>query len=143
MSDAIEWLMRLHTDAVDAHNGYAEAVHGSRGGAPLDPFERMQAFYAGAARELGAEVERLGGQSDYGGSFMSVVHQSIVKLRGTVGKLDGDALSGLIEREQGALGLYDDALASGALDARARTMAASQRKALGEAVAALEARQVD
>jgi uncharacterized protein (TIGR02284 family) len=138
-------LAGLHTDAVDARNGYAEAVKDAEpdAGTVLGLFAKMQDLHNAAAEELAAELGRLGARPDYSGSFMSVVHESIIKLRSLVGKLDDSALAGLIDGEQRNLARYDEAIGSGDLGAASLALVQRQRAVLSRAISLLQAQAAD
>ena len=130
----IETLERLHTDAVDAMNGYGQALKDSDGHSLFTVFEKLHAFHRGAASELADEMSRVGARPENSGSFMSVIHESIMKLRSLVGGLDESVLPGLIDGEQRNLAEYDAALRGGTLRAPASAIVTRQRDKLSEAI---------
>jgi uncharacterized protein (TIGR02284 family) len=110
---ATDALTRLHTDAVDARNGYDEALKDSDSHSLFTLFESLRTFHSDSARELAAELTKLGAAPSYSGSLMSVVHQSIIKLRSLFGGLDQSVLPGLIDGEKRNLAKYDEAIGAG------------------------------
>ncbi len=142
-STEIDALRRLHTDAVDAMNGYTEALKDSDGASVFQLFEEMSDFHRKAASELAEEMIRLGEKPDYNGSFMSTVHRSIMKLRSLVGGLDGSVLPGLIDGEERNLTQYNEALETGGLRAAAIMIVARQREDLAVKVARMRAESMD
>ena len=142
-STEIDTLRRLYTDAVDAMNGYTEALKDSDGNSIFELFDEMTECHRAAASQLAEELIRLGEEPADGGSFMSTVHRSIMKLRSLVGGLDGSVLPGLIDGEERNLVKYNEALESGELNASAVTIVASQREQLALAIARMRAESMD
>ena len=134
-SPEIDTLRRLHTDAVDAMNGYDEAIRDADNHSWVTVFEEMGAFHRGAASDLATELGRLGERPSEDGSFMSTVHRSIMKLRSLVGGLDRSVLSGVIDGEERNLARYDEAIESGGLQTSSLAIVAKLRRDLGVAIA--------
>ena len=133
-STEIDTLRRLYTDAVDAMNGYTEALKDSDGNSIFELFDEMTEFHRAAASQLAEALIRLGEEPADGGSFMSTVHRSIMKLRSLVGGLDESVLPGLIDGEERNIAKYNEALDSGVLQSTA-AIVARQRDELAVAVA--------
>jgi uncharacterized protein (TIGR02284 family) len=138
MSAETDTLTRLHTDAVDASKGYAEALEDSDGHSLFDLFRQMQTLHSQAASELADELIRLGAPPRESGSLLSLVHQSIMKLRSLVGGLDASVLPGLIDGEKRILASYDDALRQGSLSAAATAVVQRQRGQLSQAISQMQ-----
>jgi uncharacterized protein (TIGR02284 family) len=111
--DQIDHLKSLHTAAIDARNGYQEALEDAedRGLTPL--FRDMIAVHDGHARELATALSDAGQESDNEGSFMSTVHRTIMSVRSLFDGLDESVLPGLIDGEERNVSKYDDALKLG------------------------------
>ena len=73
-------------------------------------FRDMIALHESNASELARELQSIGEKSDDQGSFMSVVHQTIMDVRSLFNGLDESVLPGLIDGEQRNVSKYDDAL---------------------------------
>lgn len=142
-STEIDILRHLHTDAVDAMNGYTEALKDSDGASVFQLFGEMSDFHRKAASELAEEMIRLGEKPDYDGSFMSTVHRSIMKLRSLVGGLDASVLPGLIDGEERNMAKYNEAIESGVLQAAAIMIVARQREDLGVKIARMRVESMD
>ena len=134
-SSEIDTLRQLHTDAMDAMNGYDEALKDSNGQNWFTLFEEMRGLHREAARELAMELHRLGDTPSEDGSFMSTVHRSIIKLRSLFGGLDESVLPGLIDGEERNLSRYNKALQSGGLHSSALSVVEKQKRELGVAIA--------
>jgi uncharacterized protein (TIGR02284 family) len=116
-------------------HGYDEALQDSDGNSWVRLFEEMSEFHGSAARELAAELSRLGDRPNEDGSFLSAVHRSIMKFRSLVGGLDESVLPGLIDGEERNLSRYDEAIESGGLQASSLAIVAKRRRELGTAIA--------
>jgi uncharacterized protein (TIGR02284 family) len=108
--DILDHLKTLHTSAIDARNGYEEALEDAEGKGLTPLFRDMIALHSANAEELAAMLGNAGEQEDDSGSIMSVVHRTIISVRSLFNGLDGSVLPGLIDGEKRNLGKYDDAL---------------------------------
>jgi uncharacterized protein (TIGR02284 family) len=108
----VDQLRALHTHAIDARNGYEEALEdaGTKGLSGL--FQDMVSLHAGNADELSAELLRGGQKPNDEGSFMSSVHRTIMSIRSLFGGLGQSVLPGLIDGEERNASAYRDTLAS-------------------------------
>ena len=111
--DQIDHLKSLHTAAIDARNGYQEALEDAEGRGLTALFRDMIAVHGGHADELGTELSAAGEKPDNDGSFMSTVHRTIMSVRSLFDGLDESVLPGLIDGEERNVGKYDDALKLG------------------------------
>lgn len=134
MSDARSQLESLHTSAVDARNGYEEAVEDADKRGLSGLFADMVSLHERNAEELAAELRRKGATADEDGSFMSVVHRTIVSIRGLFGALDETVLPGLIDGEERNVSKYDTALSELADDAETTQLLSAQRKRILDAI---------
>jgi uncharacterized protein (TIGR02284 family) len=107
---AIEALKKLHTAAIDARNGYQEALDDAKGQGLSGLFAEMVALHAGDADELRQALAKVGVHAHENGSFMSVVHETIMDVRSLFGGLGKSVLPGLIDGEERNVGTYDHAL---------------------------------
>jgi uncharacterized protein (TIGR02284 family) len=110
MSTFEDHLATLHTAAVDASNGYAEAVKAADGKGLSSLFAELQRLHDRHASELAQMLTKRGRTADKDGSFMSLVHETIMDVRGLVGGLGESVLPGLIDGEKRNIAKYDDAL---------------------------------
>ncbi|MFC0241720.1 PA2169 family four-helix-bundle protein [Rhodopseudomonas telluris] len=134
----LDHLKTLHTAAIDARNGYEEALEDAEGKGLTSLFRDMIALHQANAEELGALLINAGEQADDSGSFMSVVHKTIMSIRSLFDGLDGSVLPGLIDGEKRNVAKYDDAIAaSGAAPAVVATLTA-QRSKIREKIALME-----
>ena len=105
-----EELKSLHTAAIDARNGYEEALHDAEGKGMTPLFHEMIALHTKNANDLAAELRKAGEQADDDGSFMSAIHRTVMSVRSMFGGLDDSVLPGLIDGEKRNVAHYDDAL---------------------------------
>jgi uncharacterized protein (TIGR02284 family) len=93
----LDHLKSLHTGAIDARNGYEEALKDAEGHGLTPVFREMISLHAQNASELGSQLASAGEQPDNDGSFMSTIHRTIMSIRGLFGGLGESVLPGLIE----------------------------------------------
>lgn len=110
MAEIEQELARLHTAAIDARNGYREAVQKSDGTSLTGLFTELEGLHDRHASELGTMLRSRGYDADNDGSFMSLVHETIMDVRSLVGGLGPSILGGLIDGEKRNISKYDDAL---------------------------------
>jgi uncharacterized protein (TIGR02284 family) len=108
--ETLDHLKTLHTSAIDARNGYEEALEDAEGKGLTPLFRDMISLHDNNAAELATELTRAGEQADDQGSFMSLIHRTIMNVRSLFNGLDGSVLPGLIDGEKRNVGKYDDAL---------------------------------
>jgi uncharacterized protein (TIGR02284 family) len=136
--DQVDQLTSLHTAAIDARNGYQEALEDAEGRGLTPLFRDMIALHDRHASELGAALTAGGQKPDEGGSFMSTVHRTIMSVRSLFDGLDESVLPGLIDGEERNVSKYDDALKLGFPSAPSGQLT-QQRAELVEKIAAMKA----
>jgi uncharacterized protein (TIGR02284 family) len=107
---AADSLKTLHTALVDARNGYQEAAKDAETPALAALFAEMIALKERDHAELHDALRRMGETPDESGSFMSTVHQTVIRVRSAVTGLGTNALSSFVSGEEQILSDYDDAL---------------------------------
>jgi uncharacterized protein (TIGR02284 family) len=110
MSNTTDHLATLHTAAIDARNGYREAANEAEGKGLSPLFEKLAALHDRHAAQLSGLLSERGQKPDKDGSFMSVVHRTIMDVRSLFGGLDDSVIPGLIDGEKRNIAKYDDAL---------------------------------
>ena len=140
--DTLDQLKTLHTRAIDARNGYQEALDEAEGHGCSALFHDMIALHEGHSRALAAELTKAGETPDDGGSFMSLVHEAIMNVRALFNSLDESVLPGLIDGEKRNVETYDDALRAITSPPLA-TLLTAQRDELRQQIAKMEAQQAD
>jgi uncharacterized protein (TIGR02284 family) len=140
--DTLDYLKNLHTMAIDARNGYQEALDEAEGHGCTALFHDMIALHEGHSRALAAELTKAGETPDDSGSFMSLVHEAIMNVRALFNSLDESVLPGLIDGEKRNVGKYDEALQA-IRTAPIATLLTSQRDELQQRIAKMEAQQAD
>ncbi|ABD86806.1 ferritin-like domain-containing protein [Rhodopseudomonas palustris] len=141
--DLLDHLKTLHTAAIDARNGYQEALEDAEGRGLTGLFNEMIALHEANARELGAELTAAGETPDNDGSFMSIVHRTIMNVRSLFNGLDGSVLPGLIDGEKRNVSKYDDALQTAAAPTSIAALLTSQRSKIQQKIAKMEVEQAD
>ncbi|ABD08717.1 conserved hypothetical protein [Rhodopseudomonas palustris HaA2] len=128
-TDILDHLKTLNTSAIDARNGYQEALEDAEGKGLTSLFRDMIALHHGNAEELAGMLLNAGEEADDSGSFMSVVHKTIMSVRSLFDGLDGSVLPGLIDGEKRNLAKYDEAVqASAGAPAIVATLTAQRNK---------------
>jgi uncharacterized protein (TIGR02284 family) len=137
-NDILDHLKTLHTSEIDARNGYEEALEDAEGKGLTPLFRDMIALHHGNAEELGGILINAGEAADDSGSFMSVVHRTIMSVRSLFDGLDGSVLPGLIDGEKRNLSKYDDALKAIAGSPAVASTLTAQRNRISEKIALME-----
>ncbi|MEO8318957.1 MAG: DUF2383 domain-containing protein [Bradyrhizobium sp.] len=106
----LEHLKSLHTSAIDARNGYREALKDAEGNGMTPLFRVMTTLHDRHAAELARELTKRNELADDEGSFMSVVHKTIMDMRSLFDGLNESVLPGLIDGEKRNAARYDEAL---------------------------------
>ena len=139
MTDHIDHMKGLHTAAVDARNGYEEALKDAEGKGLTPLFREMIALHQSHADALAADLIRHGEKVDDEGSFLSTVHRTVISIRALFGGLDDSILPGLIDGEERVVDYYDEAL-DDCPHAEKATLA-KQRAALQDRIAKMKAQK--
>jgi uncharacterized protein (TIGR02284 family) len=139
----IDHLKSLHTSAIDARNGYREAfkdAEGSNAGSkPMTAlFRDMIALHDGHAEELARELTRNNELADDEGSFMTVVHKTIMDVRSMFDGLDESVLPGLIDGEKRNISKYDAALNAPEAPTNVASLLSRQRDNLAQKIQFME-----
>jgi uncharacterized protein (TIGR02284 family) len=137
-ADTIDDLKTLHTHAVDARNGYEEALHDAEGRGMTPLFQDMIALHTTNADELSALLARLGQQPDQNGSFMTTIHRTIMRVRSLFGGLDASVVPGLIDGEKRNVSRYAETLENQDISADVRVLLAKQRHRIEAAIVAMD-----
>lgn len=137
----LDHLKSLRTAAIDARNGYQEALEDAEGKGMTPLFRDMIALHEGHAAALARELTKAGEKADDSGSFMSAVHRAIMDVRSLFNGLDAGVLPGLIDGEQRNAAKYDKALTDARPSQDIATLLTGQRAAIVEKIAAMQAMQ--
>jgi uncharacterized protein (TIGR02284 family) len=143
VNEALDHLKSLHTSAIDARNGYQEALKDAEGNGMTPLFRDMMALHDANAGELARELTRANELPDENGSFMTVVHKTIMDVRSLFNGLDESVLPGLIDGEKRNVSKYDEALQPGGVAANVASVLVQQRDRLLKKIALMEARTPD
>jgi uncharacterized protein (TIGR02284 family) len=126
-SNILDNLKSLHTGAIDARNGYQEALEDAEGNGMTPLFRSSIVLHEQNAQELAAELTKVGENPDDQGSFMSTVHETIMSIRSLFNGLGGSVLPGLIDGEKRNVSAYDDALKATGASAAITALLTAQR----------------
>ena len=140
-SGILNHLKSLHTSAIDARKGYQEALEDAEGKGMTPLFREMVALHEGNAGELASELTKAGEAPDDKGSFMSVIHKTIMDVRSLFNGLDESVLPGLIDGEKRNVGKYDDAVKDTKPPADIAALLNAQRGKIAQKIAQMEAQK--
>ena len=140
-NDIVDHLKPLHTSAIDARNGYQEALKDADGKGMTSLFRDMIALHERNARELARELTRVNEIPDDKGSFMTVIHETIMDVRSMFNGLDESVLPGLIDGEKRNVSKYDDALKDGKATPNVANLLTAQRGRIVQKIADMEIRK--
>jgi uncharacterized protein (TIGR02284 family) len=136
--DMLDHLKTLHTHAIDARHGYEEALKDAEGHGLTPLFAEMIKLHQANADELASYLTRAGATANPDGSFMSVVHRTIIGIRSLFNGLDASVLPGLIDGEERNMSAYDKALAVPAAPAEIGRLLTGQRDRIAAAIARMK-----
>ena len=128
--DEAKALKKLHARLVDTHNGYATGIEKSERPSVTAFFERFNAMRETHIGELDSYLRSKGLKPHEDGSWMTYIHEGIMKFRSAVGTLDRDIKDDVIEGEQKVLELYDETIAQVQTLTDARTIIERQKTEL-------------
>ena len=137
-SDIVDHLKTLHTSAIDARNGYQEALEDAEGKGMSPLFREMISLHEDNASQLARELIKANEKPDDKGSFMTVVHQTIMDVRSLFNGLDESVLPGLIDGEKRNVSKYDDAFKAAGESPEIATLLSSQRDKIAHKIANME-----
>jgi uncharacterized protein (TIGR02284 family) len=126
-SDTLDHLKWLHTSAIDARNGYQEALEDAEGKGMTPLFRDMIALHERNAAELARELTKSNEIPDDKRSFMTIVHKTIMDVRSLFDGPDESVLPGLIDGEKRNVSKYDDVLKDGKMPTDISFLLRSQR----------------
>jgi uncharacterized protein (TIGR02284 family) len=138
-TDILDNLKSLHTSAIDARNGYREALEDAEGNGMTPLFRDMIALHEGNANELARELATAGEMPGDEGSFMTVVHKTIMDVRSLFNGLDESVLPGLIDGEKRNIAKYDEALKATGAPNDIASLLTEQRQSIAQKIAEMEA----
>jgi uncharacterized protein (TIGR02284 family) len=139
VNETLDHLKALHTSAIDARNGYQEALKDAAGRGMTPVFHDMMTLHADNAAELARELVKANELPDDEGSFMTTVHKTIMDVRSLFNGLDESVLPGLIDGEKRNVSKYDEALKRAGAPASVVTLLIRQRDRLAQKIAQMQA----
>ena len=136
---SLDGVKSLHTAAIDARNGYREALADAEGKGMTPLFNEMIALHSKNADELAAVLRKAGETADDAGAFMSTVHRTIMSVRSLFHGLGKSVLPGLIDGEDRNLMHYTDVLDGPDTSAALRPVLLAQRGRIEAAIVKMRA----
>ncbi len=145
MPEVAETISSLHTQLVDAVKGYEEAQELAK----RDPIGglcgELRGVHLKHAHELAGLLLENGHRPDADGSYMSLIHKTVLNVRFAITADEASILPGLRDGEKRIVASYDDALREAevpgsGLAAHAKVLS-RQRKAVLENIARIDAMQ--
>lgn len=135
--DKLDHLKSLHTSEIDARNGYEEALEDAEGQGLTPLFRDMVALHSNNAREIEDVLTSAGEKPSSDGSFMTVIHRTIMDVRSLFDALGDSVLPGLIDGEKRNVEKYDKAL-NATLPAQVQNLLTEQRARIQQKIALME-----
>ena len=139
----LDHLKALHTSEIDARNGYEEALEDAEGRGLTPLFRDMFGLHESNAEELGRVLIEAGEKASPDGSFMSVIHRTIMNVRSLFDALGDGVLPGLIDGEKRNVEKYDKALSTAAFPGPIGQLLTAQRNRIQERIALMETERAD
>jgi uncharacterized protein (TIGR02284 family) len=140
--EILDQLKSLHTSEIDARNGYEDALEDAEGKGLTPLFRDMLVLHESNANEISGVLMDAGENAGSDGSFMSVVHRTIMNIRLLFKGLDDSVLPGLIDGESRNVEKYEDALASAELPAPVEQMLTDQCAKLEQKIELMKSQRV-
>jgi uncharacterized protein (TIGR02284 family) len=138
-ADIVDHLKSLHTSAIDARNGYQEALEDAKGQGMTALFRDKITLHRDNSDELARELTKANQIADEEGSFMTVVHKTIMDVRSLFNGLGQSVLPGLIDGEKRNISKYDNALKDPKMPRDLASLLTAQRGKIAHKVAQMEA----
>jgi len=135
-----ESLKSLHTVLIDAEKGYETAIADAEAPDMKAIFERMAALHAKAHSDVHTILLAKGESPDESGSFLTVVHKTVISIRSAVKGLDRSSLPSFADGDERILAAFDRAIDDAAVADPAIETLRQDRQALAAAVAELKAK---
>jgi len=139
VNETVDHLKALHTSAIDARNGYQEALKDAAGKGMAPVFHDMVTLHDDNAAELARELVKANELPDDAGSFMTTVHKTNMDVRSLFNGLDESVLPGLIDGGKRNVSKYDQALKSSDVPASVVALLERQRHGLAQKIMHMQA----
>jgi uncharacterized protein (TIGR02284 family) len=121
--DEISTLNTLTATLIDSINGYEDAAANSEAGRFQQMFRERASERQRVVQDLRAEIRRLGGEPEEGGSFMGKTHQRWLDLKAAITGRDEKSIINEVERGEDYLKeKFEAALNSGTLSGESRAV---------------------
>jgi len=141
MQDEIEGLKKLHTTLIDTCRGYEEALKDGQDNSLLPLFREMVELRQHDHREIHSALVRKGETPDENGSFMSIVHKTVIDVRSAITGLDQNSLPSFVSGEESVIGVYNNVLKECSADPEISQLLLRQKQQLENKIAKMKAMQ--
>jgi uncharacterized protein (TIGR02284 family) len=135
---AVENVKKLHTALVDTRGAYELALKDTQDAEVAGICREMISLRHQDHMELHQSLILAGEVPDENGSFMSVVHETVIGVRACISGISKKTLPAFASGEQDIVQLYDDALAEQPSEPKISDILARQRETLLEKIAAMK-----
>jgi uncharacterized protein (TIGR02284 family) len=136
---ATDSLKSLHTVLVDAEKGYETAIEDAQDAQVKAAFETFSALHARAHADVHALLVAQGESPDESGSFLSIVHKTVISVRSALAGLDRSSLPSFLDGEERIVQAYDKAISDAGSTGPAYEALTRDRQALVAAIADVRA----
>ena len=133
-------LKSLHTTLIDAEKGYETAIRDADEPQMKATFEKMAALHARAHADVHAILLAKGEKPADAGSFLSLIHKTVISVRSAITGLDRASLPSFADGEMRIVEIYDRAREEASLSGSETETLGWNRQALLAAIADMRAK---
>jgi uncharacterized protein (TIGR02284 family) len=133
-------LKSLHTTLIDAEEGYHTAIRDAEAPDMKAIFEKLAALHGRGHADVHGMLMEAGERPNESGSFLSLVHKTVISVRSAVKGLDRSSLPSFADGEMRIVEAYDKALADMPLSDPARSRLLRDREELEAAITEMRAK---
>lgn len=128
-----EAMADLHSALIDANEGYEKAIDEAEDNNIRTLFEQMHEHHQRAHTDLHRALLERGERADDTGTFLSVIHRTVISVRSVVAGLDKNSLSSFADGEERIAEKYEEAIEA-ETDASAISMLQRHKAAQAEMI---------
>ncbi len=108
-----EAMADLHSALIDANEGYEKAIDEAEDNNIRTLFEQMHEHHQRAHTDLHRALLERGERADDTGTFLSVIHRTVISVRSVVAGIDKNSLSSFADGEERIAEKYEEAIEVG------------------------------
>lgn len=127
-------LKKLYESLIDARNGYREGIKRAERPTVVTFFERFEMLHGRHIGEIDGLIRAKGLTPPEDGSWMTFLHEGIMKFRSAIGTLDRDVRNDVLDGEQKLIEFYDETIGKITIDTNAKQVLEKQKSALQQAI---------